>query len=131
MPARRSSTSTSTSASSPRCAEGCRSLERALGRRAGADDHAFTCAACGHLVCAMCGTTPVEWAGYICRGCVAPAPARHLTAGQLRAALAGVADDTVLTPATLAQALRQLGITATTEPAGATRLDQVVAAVWP
>ncbi|WP_143832822.1 MULTISPECIES: hypothetical protein [Nocardiopsis] len=80
------------------CTTGCRSLLLDLDAAsavAAEDHHAYTCARCRGLVCALCGTTPVRWAGYICRRCVAPAPA-PLTAKQLRAALSCLADDEVV-----------------------------------
>jgi hypothetical protein len=47
------------------------------------------------MVCAMCGVTPVDWAGYICTPCLhSPAAPIPVTAGQLRAALADFDADT-------------------------------------
>lgn len=60
------------------------------------EHHAYTCARCQGTVCAMCGRTPVRWAGYICRRCTLPAPT-PLTAKQLRTALESLADDEVVT----------------------------------
>ncbi|MEU5858954.1 hypothetical protein ABZ799_26870 [Nocardiopsis dassonvillei] len=80
------------------CTTGCRSLLLDLDADSAAaaqDHHAYTCARCHGLVCALCGTTPVRWAGYICRRCVAPTPA-PLNAKQLRAALSQIGDDEVV-----------------------------------
>ncbi|MGW5880243.1 hypothetical protein ACWFMI_27225 [Nocardiopsis terrae] len=81
------------------CLKGCRSVllehdsDPALTPQ---DHHAYTCARCRGTVCAMCGQTPVRWAGYICRRCTVPTPA-PLTAKQLRAVLEDLADDQVVT----------------------------------
>lgn len=79
------------------CPSGCRSilLTRGGSRPECRDRDAYTCFHCRSLVCALCGTTRVRWAGYICGPCVAPVPS-SMTAKQLRSVLADVDDDHVL-----------------------------------
>lgn len=79
------------------CLKGCRSMLLEYDPAFTPEEHyAYTCVRCRGTVCAMCGRTPVRWAGYICRRCTLPA-STPLTARQLRTALENLADDEIVT----------------------------------
>lgn len=100
-----------------RCRTGCIAIEDARGISSDVDSHSFTCHGCGGAVCIGCRTTPVISGLLFCTPCgnaqaflSAQAfpelvdddddsswPAvKPMTAGQMRALLAGVGDDVPL-----------------------------------
>lgn len=94
-----------------RCRTGCVAVEDARGVSSDVDSHSFTCYGCGGAVCIGCRTTPVASGLMFCTPCgnaqadnyasmgaedVDVPTFEPITAGQMRALLAGVGDDVPL-----------------------------------
>lgn len=98
-----------------RCPTGCVAIENARGISSDTDSHSFICHGCGGAVCLGCRTTPVVGGLLFCTPCGNAQAAMSaqalpdlvdddytepseepMTAGQMRALLAGVGDDVPL-----------------------------------
>ncbi|KOX13683.1 hypothetical protein [Nocardiopsis sp. NRRL B-16309] len=93
-----------------RCPIGCVAIENARGESSSTDSHSFICHGCDGPVCIGCRSTPVTVGGMFCTWCcnahddfysglsddVEVASEEPITAGQMRAILAGVGDEVPL-----------------------------------